>query len=411
MNPRPCFKSGRWIIPYRHASRIAVFTSAAALIQQSRGFFIISAIVELQELKRAIIARHARPENGKAFFQVMTTLLPLALLWYGAARSVALSYWLTAGVIGLMSLFLLRAFVLMHECGHGSLFRTARLNRACGFIFGVVTGMPQYVWSRHHLHHHSTNGNWNKYRGPLNVIPTSEYAAMSSLQQRRFANARHIRMVPVAGFLYLIFHPRVSLLKGSISLLVYVIKSRIAQPGISARAHMLAFKTAHWSSAREFRHMLYNSIALIALWALLAWAVGPLLFVVCYTVSVSLAGAAGILLFTVQHNFEHSYASHDAGWDSNTAAIDGTSFLVLPRWLEWFTANIGYHHIHHLSARIPNYRLRECHKENNHLFSAVTRIGLAGIPRAFRCVLWDTMARRIISIAEYRELMLRAAET
>jgi omega-6 fatty acid desaturase (delta-12 desaturase) len=234
---------------------------------------------------------------------------------------------------------------------------------------------------------------------------------MTSPQQRRFANARNIRMVPLAGFLYLIFHPRISLLKGSASLLLYVVRSKIAQPGLSIAAHTLAFRTAHWSTAREYRHMLANSVVLIALWGLMAWAVGPLLFLVCYTVSVSLAGGAGILLFTVQHNFEHSYASHDEGWDAHTAAIAGTSFLVLPRWLNWFTANIGYHHIHHLSARIPNYRLRECHDENQHLFAAVKRIGLAGIPRAFRCILWDTLSRRIVSIAEYRALRLQAAKS
>ncbi len=370
----------------------------------------MSTIAGLKELKRTIIARHARPDNVKGFSQVLTTLLPLAALWYGAVLSVNLSYWLTAAVIALMSLFLLRGFVLMHECGHGSLFRTARLNRAFGFLFGVVAGMPQYVWSRHHQHHHSTNGNWNKYRGPLNVIPTNEYAAMTLLQQRRFTNARSIRLVPLAGFLYFIFHPRISLLRGSVSLLHYIIKSKIARPGISIKAHALAFKTPHWSSAREYWHMFCNNVVLISLWGLMAWAVGPLLFLVCYTVSVSLAGGAGILLFTVQHNFEHSYASHDEGWDSDTAAIKGTSFLVLPRWLNWFTANIGYHHIHHLSARIPNYRLRECHDENQHLFSAVTRIRLSEIPRAFRCILWDTLSRRIVSVAEYRQLRLQAAK-
>lgn len=364
----------------------------------------MSTIAGLNELKRTIVDRHARPDNLKALSQALTTLLPLAALWYGAAPSARVSYWLTAGVIVLMSLFLLRVFVLMHECGHGSLFRTARLNKAFGFLFGVVSGMPQYVWSRHHRHHHSTNGNWNKYRGPLNVIPVDEYAAMTAGQQRRFRNARNIRLVPFAGFLYLIFHPRITLLRGSTSLVRHIIKSKIAQPGISIKAHALAFKTPHWSSAREYRHMLFNSVVLICLWGLMAWAAGPMLFLVCYTVSVSLAGGAGILLFTVQHNFEHSYASHDEGWDCNTAAITGTSFLVLPRWLNWFTANIAYHHVHHLSARIPNYCLVECHNENQHLFSAVTRIRFSQIPRAFRCILWDTLSRSIVSVAEYEQL-------
>jgi omega-6 fatty acid desaturase (delta-12 desaturase) len=115
-----------------------------------------------------------------------------------------------------------------------------------------------------------------------------------------------------------------------------------------------------------------------------------------------LAGGAGIVLFTVQHNFEHSYASGDDGWDYITAAIQGTSFLVLPRWLNWFTSNIAYHHIHHLSAKIPNYCLAKCHSEYQHLFSDVTRIKLSQIHTALKHILWDTRARRIISVAEYQ---------
>ena len=363
------------------------------------------AAAALQDLKRAIIARHVRPENIKGWALVVTTLLPLAALWYGAVLSAGVSYWLTAGVVVLMSLFLLRVFVLMHECGHGSLFRTARINRVFGFIFGVVAGMPQYVWSRHHRHHHSTNGNWARYRGPLNIIPIEEYAAMTAPQQRRFRNARNIWLVPFAGFIYLIFNPRFTWLKGSVSLLRHIIAGKIARPEVSAKTHALDFRTPYWSSDREYWHMFWNSVVVIALWGLMAWMVGPLLFLVCYTVSVSLAGGAGILLFTVQHNFEHSYASHDAGWDSNVAAIEGTSFLVLPRWLNWFTANIAYHHIHHLSSRIPNYCLVACHDEHQHLFTSVTRITLAGIPRAFRCILWDTRAHRITSVAEYLQQM------
>jgi omega-6 fatty acid desaturase (delta-12 desaturase) len=121
-----------------------------------------------------------------------------------------------------------------------------------------------------------------------------------------------------------------------------------------------------------------------------------------YVVSTSLAGGAGIVLFTVQHNFEHSYASGDEGWDYIAAAILGTSFLVLPGWLNWFTSNIAYHHIHHLSARIPNYCLVQCHNEYQDLFSDVPRIKLSGIPEALKCILWDVGHRRIISVAEYR---------
>jgi omega-6 fatty acid desaturase (delta-12 desaturase) len=113
-------------------------------------------------------------------------------------------------------------------------------------------------------------------------------------------------------------------------------------------------------------------------------------------------------LFTVQHNFEHSYASDGQHWDQDTGAIAGTSYLVLPRWLNWVTVDIGYHHIHHLSAAIPNYRLARCHDEYQHLFSSVTRVRLYGVLGALKCILWDRHAQRIMSIAEYQQ---RCAES
>ena len=102
------------------------------------------------------------------------------------------------------------------------------------------------------------------------------------------------------------------------------------------------------------------------------WLLEPLLFVLVYVSSLSLAGGAGIVLFTVQHNFDHSYASGNAGWDYDQAALEGTSFLILPRWLNWLTVDMAYHHVHHLSGRIPNYRLKACHNENQALFAEVT---------------------------------------
>jgi len=114
------------------------------------------------------------------------------------------------------------------------------------------------------------------------------------------------------------------------------------------------------------------------------------------------------VLFTVQHNFEHSYASDGRHWDYDTGAIKGTSFLTLPRWLNWFTANIAYHHIHHLSAKIPNYCLVRCHNENRHLFLDVARVRLCHIPRALKYILWDTRTQQINSVAEDRQQINQA---
>jgi omega-6 fatty acid desaturase (delta-12 desaturase) len=111
----------------------------------------------------------------------------------------------------------------------------------------------------------------------------------------------------------------------------------------------------------------------------------------------------------VQHNFRHAYASGEKNWDYYAGVIEGTSFLILPGWLNWFTANIGYHHIHHLSSRIPNYRLVACHNQYRHLFPDVTRLTLAHVAAALKYILWDTRARQIISVAEYRQQLHEAA--
>jgi omega-6 fatty acid desaturase (delta-12 desaturase) len=360
-------------------------------------------LTDLKQLKRQMIDRHVRPDNRRGLTMVLTTLLPIAGLFALVLPSAQWSYVLTASLAPLTSLFLLRAFVLMHECGHGSLFRSGRLNRGFGFVLGVVTGMPQYVWSQHHQYHHATNGNWARYGGPMNIIAAHDYAAMSAPQQRRYRNARSLWLAPLAGFLYLVVNPRFNWLKGSLQWLVHLARAKFAQPGTSLRTHARAFKTPCWASTSEYWHMFWNNAVLLALWAGLAWLIGPALFFAFYVVSVSLAGGAGIVIFTVQHNFEHAYASGDAGWDYHRAALEGSSFLQLPPWLNWFTANIAYHHVHHLSARIPSYCLSGCHDEYASLFAKVTRIRLAQIPRSLRCILWDTLAQRIVSVADYQQ--------
>src|SRR5689334_22827801 len=144
---------------------------------------IVSSIHQVKEQKRAIIFRYSEADNAKALRQVLATLVPLALLWWIAVLSIDVSRWITALLILPISLFALRVFVLMHECGHGSLFRMRWLNRACGFCLGVIAGMPQYVWSRHHNYHHAHNGDWDLYRGLYTTLSVDEYAAMTGAQQ------------------------------------------------------------------------------------------------------------------------------------------------------------------------------------------------------------------------------------
>jgi len=359
----------------------------------------VSPVSLVREHKRALIHRYARADNLSGFVQCLNTLVPFAALWAAAVYSAQVSYWLTAAITLLIVLFLVRIFVLMHESGHGSLFRSGWLNRAAGFVLGVVAGMPKHVWSRHHAYHHSTNGNWAKYRGPFIVATTDDYAAIDARRRRNYRLYRRLWMLPLHAFVYVLFMPRYTWLKGSAGLLRHVLEGKKAAE----------FKTRYWSNPLEYRHMTWNNLVLLGAWLAMSLAVGPALFFTVYVTSVSLAMAIGIVLFTVQHNFRHSYASGDEGWDYDVAAIEGTSFLVLPGWLNWFSASIAYHHVHHLSARIPNYRLAACHDDYERLFRGVPRIRLAEIPQALEYILWDTRAQRIVSVAQFDAQALAAA--
>ncbi len=354
-----------------------------------------------------MIGRYGKGDDLKGLSQVLTTLVPLALLWalicWSAVRATGPSRWLTAAAMLLLVLFNLRGFALMHECGHGSLFRSPWLNRASGFLLGVISGMPQYVWSQHHNYHHAHNGNWQKYRGPYTTPSIDEYTAMTAAQQRMYRCKCSIAAAPLVGFIYLIFNPRFTWIKGSIGFLIHVLAGKAAHPDLSWREHAASFETRYWKSAKEYWHMFWNNVVLLTVWVLMCWACGTALFFTIYLITLSVAGGAGIILFTVQHNFEHSYASDSERWDYATGAMKGTSFLVLPGWLNWFTADMGYHHIHHLSANIPGYSLVRCHNEYQHLFEDVTRVRLSGFHNALKCILWDSRAQQIISMAEYRQ--------
>lgn len=349
--------------------------------------------------KKKIVAQFSAKSDAIALGQMATTVLPYLAVWYLAIESLSISYWLTAACVAVLCLFLLRVFVLMHEAGHNSLFATRKYNQIAGFMLGVICGMPQYVWSKNHAFHHATNGNWDQYRGPLATLSLDEYNALSAKQQRMYRASRNIAMAPLAGFLYLIFNPRFTWLKGSLMLLGHIAKTKWAQPRMPLKTIAANFECRYWKTWKDYRHMTGNNVVLLSIWLLMSLAIGPAAFFAIYLISLSLSGAGGIILFTVQHNFEDSWAADEAHWDHNRAAVDGTSFLVVPKWLNWFTANIAYHHIHHLSASIPNYRLAACHEAYSHLFEGVKRISLKDIPAALKNNLWDVHNQRITSLA------------
>jgi len=347
-----------------------------------------------QAHKRAIVDRYATPSDVRGSLQLLSVVAPIAALWIAISSASPDSPWLAAAATWCLSLFLLRGFVLMHDCGHHSLFRSRSLNRVGGFLLGVLAGIPQPVWAENHRYHHVTNGNWAKYRGPLNVACVSDYLEMDARQRRRYRLTRDILMAPIAGCLYFLVNPRITWLRATWQLL----RRRAARTG-DGRSPADAAPPKRVTTA-HYRHMTWNDLALLAAWGLMAWAIDPVPFFLCYVISGSLAGGYGLILFTVQHNFEHAYASADEGWCRDEAALHGTSFLVLPRWINWITADAAYHHVHHLCAGVPNYRLAACHAEHAALFASVRRVGLFEIPAALKHVLWDLNARRLVSVAE-----------
>ena len=218
-------------------SRVAANSAGASFIVESNG--------SLNQHKSAMISRYAKSDDVAGSIQVAATLIPFALLWWGAVHSGRGSPWLTAVLMVLISLFTVRAFGLMHECGHGSLFRSRRLNRVVGFGLGVLSGMPQYVWSQHHNYHHAHNGNWDRYRGPYSTLSVDEYARLTNGQQRLYRFKCGIGAAPLAGFIYLVFNPRFTWVDGS-SIAVHLVRETSGQRKRQSRSLACAFnRPAH----------------------------------------------------------------------------------------------------------------------------------------------------------------------
>ncbi|MFM7265078.1 MAG: fatty acid desaturase [Cyanobium sp.] len=355
----------------------------------------------------------------------MLTLLPVAALWQAIhwightpppawltplhqllPRPLALAVELV-GPLVLLVLFSARTFSLMHDCGHNSLFRHRWLNQSVGFLLGVLNAIPQHPWSRGHAFHHKHNGNWDRYRGPSALVSLEHYRSLPPLQRRLYALLRHPLMLLPGGFFYLVIKPRLQLLLGIAGFLSDTARSlaqAVAQRGWGALAELpdlvLQHRSSHWYTRGELADLVANNILVVASWAAMAHWLGAGLFWSSYTPVMAGSAAIFICIFFVQHNFEGSYAHGSADWSYLRGAIEGSSNLEMPRWLHWFSADIGFHSIHHLCERIPNYRLRACHERNAHLLAGARRLQLSDIPSCFGYLLWDDAGNRLVTLAE-----------
>ncbi|MEM9976641.1 MAG: fatty acid desaturase [Cyanobacteria bacterium P01_D01_bin.2] len=355
-----------------------------------------------------VLTPYMKSNDLRAIYQVLNTLIPYIFLWFLAVKAVEISVWLLPPIVILLVLFSLRCFSLMHDCGHHSLFSSKKVNRVVGFIFGLVNAMPQYWWSRDHAYHHKTNGDWERYRSIGDFLSTKEYAQLSPSDQKMYGLLRHPLMAFPGGFFYLAFKPRIILLLGSYGFICHAISCLKSDIRVGLSTVVSSHKPKYWSTAAEFWDIFLNSIVVVGGWIVLSFWLGPVFFLSVYSIVLTLSAAIFINIFFVQHIFEEAYAHKTEGWDYLTGAIEGSSYLDIPEILKWFTADISYHNIHHLSERIPNYNLKACHQENSHLLSQVKEIRIGDMLGCSKFILWDSDTNKLTSIQEFYQRQANA---
>ncbi|HEY9599478.1 MAG TPA: fatty acid desaturase [Cyanophyceae cyanobacterium] len=352
-----------------------------------------------------VLTPYMKSNNLRATYQLLSTVVPYVLLWVLAVKAASVSLWLLPPIMVLITLFSGRCFSLMHDCGHYSLFTSKRVNRVVGFILGVINAIPQYPWSRGHAYHHKTNGDWERYRGPSALISTEEFAKLSPSAQRWYEILRHPLMLFPGGFFYLAIKPRLALIRGTYDFVGHLLTCLKQDLGMGLAEIISSYKSRHWYTAAEFWDLLFNNICVVGGWIFLGYWLGFGFFLSVYSITLTFSAAIFICIFFVQHNFDGSYAHKTEGWDYLLGAIEGSSYLELPLVFKWFSADIGYHNIHHLSERIPNYNLEACHNQNVHLLNPAKTLRMRDIPDCFKFILWDSASNRLVSIASFRQAM------
>ena len=334
--------------------------------------------MNIAELKKHS-APFARTNTKASIRQLGNTLLPFLLLWIAAYASLSISYWLTLPIAIVAANFLIRTFIIFHDCCHQSFFKSRRANDWLGNITGILTHFPYEQWKNAHNIHHATSGNLDKRGvGDMWVMTVDEY----------------IESPPRLKLAYRLYrNPLVFLVLGP--LLVFLVTYRKNRPGAKSREKLNTYLTNAAIAA------LYVVLCALLGWKSVLLVQVPILWV---------AGTMGIWLFYVQHQFEDSYFEHDDEWSYVKAAVEGSSYYQLPRVLQWITGNIGFHHVHHLNPKVPNYNLEKTHLAIPPLQKAAT-INLRTSLQSLRFRLWDENAKTFIGFRELRAVRKRQADT
>jgi acyl-lipid omega-6 desaturase (Delta-12 desaturase) len=321
------------------------------------------------DVLRTNVAPYEKGVTGAAWWTLVTSLPPFALTWWLMYRSLSLSHWITLALAFPAAGFVLRTFIVQHDCGHGSFIKSASLRVWIGRICSIVTLIPYGYFRRFHGAHHATSGKLDDRGVDIDTLTRREYLALSTFGRLRYRVVRN----PVVLF-------------GIAPLLYFAVAMRL--PALARKG---------WK--RERNGILLTDLALAIVVGLLVRAIGWIAFLEIQLPITIIASTVGMWMFYIQHQFEDTYWAREGEWDYGKAALEGSSYYALPPILEWFTGYIGLHHVHHLSPLVPSYRLAQCVRENA-VLANVPKIGLIDGMRCVRFKLWDEDRRRLIGWSE-----------
>lgn len=318
------------------------------------------------------LARYRDPMSARSLFELAATLVPFVALWVLAWAALSVSAWPALSVALLNGAFLVRIFVIQHDCGHGSFLTNRKAQDWIGRTLGVLTLTPYAVWKRTHSIHHAHHGDLDQRGiGDVLTLTIDEYRARSAVGRLMYRLYRHPVVLFLLGPSYL-----------------FILQNRLPMGLMNAGWR-------YWTSA-----MGTNAMIGIAL-GLMIWFGGLMPVLLIFLPTSVVAATIGVWLFYVQHQFEETHWSRGEQWQLHHAALEGSSHYVLPQPLQWLSGNIGIHHVHHLYSRIPFYRLPEVLRDHRELAEA-QRLTIGESLATVRLHLWDETEGRLVSFAEVR---------
>ncbi|MDQ0187570.1 fatty acid desaturase [Cytobacillus kochii] len=316
-----------------------------------------------------------KANRNKSIYQLINTLVPFLGLWTLAYFSLSIHYLLTLALSVLAAGFLIRIFIIFHDCCHNSFFKSRKANKIVGTIAGIITIFPYSAWAHDHSVHHATSSNLDKRgTGDIWLLTVKEYMDASFLTKVGYRLYRNPIIMFGLGPIY-----------------TFLFKNRFNRKGARLPERLNTYLT---------------NVGIVTLYAFMCYLIGWEAFLLVQTPIFLISGAAGIWLFYVQHTFEDSYFEPDKEWEYVSAAIEGSSFYKLPKPLQWMTGNIGYHHVHHLAPRVPNYELEKAHTNSEQLQNVPT-ISLATSLESLRFKLWDEEKKIFVgyrAVKQYRKV-------